>query len=168
MRDATRVMLAESVGFDATQAANAEIALFNWTVLAASERRVAKFWSNMRFVSLYAAKARSVLSNLDQRGYVGNADLIGRVRSGEVKPEELASLSPEHMYPARWRADMELKHLRDNYIMTARPAAMTEQYKCPRCKERKCSYYEQQTRSCDEPASIFLTCTHCSHGWRIG
>ena len=44
--------------------------------------------------------------------------------------------------------------------------AMTDQFKCGRCKQRKCTYYELQTRSADEPATIFVTCLDCGKNWK--
>ena len=44
--------------------------------------------------------------------------------------------------------------------------AMTDQFKCGRCKSRKCIYYELQTRSADEGMTIFITCLNCGNRWR--
>ena len=44
--------------------------------------------------------------------------------------------------------------------------SMTDQFKCARCKQRKCTYYELQTRSADEGMTIFITCIICGHRWR--
>ena len=40
--------------------------------------------------------------------------------------------------------------------------------KCSKCGSKKTFQFSLQTRSCDEPATIFLTCASCSHRWRIG
>ena len=37
-----------------------------------------------------------------------------------------------------------------------KPESMTDRYKCRKCGSRKCSYYEMQTRSADEPMTQFL------------
>lgn len=41
-----------------------------------------------------------------------------------------------------------------------RPTAETP---CPKCAHPKAYYYEQQTRSADEPATLFLRCVECAH-----
>jgi DNA-directed RNA polymerase subunit M/transcription elongation factor TFIIS len=51
---------------------------------------------------------------------------------------------------------------RDEYIHNAKPAAMTNQFKCGRCKKNECSHHELQLRSCDEPATQFITCINCA------
>lgn len=44
--------------------------------------------------------------------------------------------------------------------------ATTDLYICRKCKERKCSYYELQTRSADEPMTKFIKCCNCGFEWR--
>lgn len=39
-------------------------------------------------------------------------------------------------------------------------------YQCPKCKKRHTSHYTMQTRSADEPETIFLSCLDCLHRWR--
>jgi len=40
--------------------------------------------------------------------------------------------------------------------------------KCSKCGSKKTFQFSLQVRSCDEPATIFLTCAVCNHRWRIG
>jgi len=37
---------------------------------------------------------------------------------------------------------------------------------CPLCSGTTAHYYQMQTRSADEPMTIFNTCTRCKHAWR--
>jgi len=43
--------------------------------------------------------------------------------------------------------------------------AMTDMYQCARCKSNKCSYYQQQILSADEPMTTFITCVTCGYKW---
>ncbi|CAM8973636.1 unnamed protein product [Rhodiola kirilowii] len=36
---------------------------------------------------------------------------------------------------------------------------------CPNCHHNRAAFYEQQTRSADEPATLFFTCLQCKHKW---
>ena len=160
--------LASLAGLDETTAKDMEIGVYNWSLEKADERRVAKSWRNIRFRAIYEAKARSVACNIDPVGYVGNTRLLSRMKDGEFKPHDIAFMNPENVHPDRWRLALDHKLQRDEYITNARPAAMTDQFKCGRCKNRECSYMELQTRSCDEPASIFVQCHCCGNRWRMG
>jgi transcription elongation factor S-II len=45
--------------------------------------------------------------------------------------------------------------------LSAKPThAATDIFKCGRCKQRKCTYYQMQTRSADEPMTTFGK-SHC-------
>ena len=61
---------------------------------------------------------------------------------------------------------MDEKYNRDKYLYEPKLEAMTDQFKCGRCKSRKCTYYEMQTRSADEGMTIFVTCINCGKRWK--
>jgi transcription elongation factor S-II len=44
--------------------------------------------------------------------------------------------------------------------------ATTNFYHCRKCKQNQCTFYEQQTRSADEPMTIFIKCCVCGFQWR--
>ncbi|KAK7258476.1 hypothetical protein RIF29_24055 [Crotalaria pallida] len=46
--------------------------------------------------------------------------------------------------------------------------APTTEAACPRCGHDKASFQQFQTRSADEPATIFYMCLKCKHSWREG
>ena len=37
---------------------------------------------------------------------------------------------------------------------------------CPKCGHTKAEYFQQQTRSADEPPTTFFRCLECNHRWR--
>ena len=167
-RARVRAAMRLKCGLGELEAADAEVGVFNWAVREADALRAPRSWASPRFVAVYAAKARSVLANLDRASYVGNAALADRVAAGEVKPHDVAFMTPQEAHPERWREVLELKVQRDEYAATVRPVAMTDQFRCKRCKKRECVSQELQLRSADEPATIIVTCISCSNTWRIG
>lgn len=38
--------------------------------------------------------------------------------------------------------------------------------KCPKCSNNEALFLELQTRSADEPMTIFYQCTKCKHDWK--
>ncbi|CAL5194974.1 unnamed protein product [Lathyrus oleraceus] len=48
--------------------------------------------------------------------------------------------------------------------------APTTEVPCPNCRHDKAAYKEVQTRSADEPATLFFKCLNvkCGHNWREG
>ena len=41
--------------------------------------------------------------------------------------------------------------------------ATSSNYKCPKCKEKKVTVTQKQTRAADEPATTFIECKSCGH-----
>jgi DNA-directed RNA polymerase subunit M len=37
---------------------------------------------------------------------------------------------------------------------------------CPKCSNKEAVWWMQQTRSTDEPPTLFFRCTKCRHSWR--
>ena len=167
-RDTMVRYLVQHAGLAEERARSVEVGVFNWALSKALERRVARNWRNPAFVLLYDAKARSVASNIDPESYVGNARLRARLHEAEFAPADLATMQPDHVFPERWREVVEAKVRRDEYITNAKTVAVTDQFRCGRCKRRECTYMELQTRSCDEPASLFIQCLACGNHWRLG
>jgi DNA-directed RNA polymerase subunit M/transcription elongation factor TFIIS len=143
-----------------------ERGIFNWTVDYCSSKGIVKNWRNAKFRSLYLSKARGIIANLSPTAYINNTRLLVRLLENEFAANELAYMKPENMFPEVWKNVIDLKMLRDQYC--EKPEAMTDQYRCGRCKKRECVYQEIQLRSADEPMSLFITCLNCGNRWRMG
>lgn len=155
-------------GMDEEHARDAEIGVCNWVLAYAGRTRIQKHWRNPRFAAVYAIKARSVICNLDPASYVCNHRLVTRITEGEFCPHDVAWMRPENVHPERWQRTLDLKTQQDHYLDNAKPAAMTDAFKCKRCSKRECSYTEMQLRSSDEPMTLFFTCLNCGDRWRKG
>lgn len=153
--------------FDDVNCTNLEIGIYNWCIEFAQKHKIVKNWKNPRFMNLYKDKARSVVANLDKNSYVGNERLLERLKEREFLPQELPFMSPEFVFPERWREIMDNKMRQDMLIIEEKPAAMTSEFKCGKCKKRECVYQELQVRSADEPMTLFITCLNCGNRWKI-
>ena len=75
-------------------------------------------------------------------------------------------MSHQEMAPDKWKTMIELKMKRDKSRLSTNIEASTDLFICKKCKSKKCTYYEMQVRSADEPATIFITCLDCGKNWR--
>lgn len=111
-------------------------------------------------------KYRSIMFNIrDEK----NPDLRKRVLLGEVKPERLVTMSPEEM--ASDERQRQIENIKEKALFECQrggeATATTDQFKCARCGQRKCTYYQMQTRSADEPMTTYVTCVNCSKRWKF-
>ena len=126
-------------------------------------------WENPKFTDLYMSKSRSVITNLDPKSYlnyVGQEKIIQRFFSGTLTPENLVNALPHELAPDRWKSMIEQRIHEAKISSKAFITSTTDLFKCGKCKQRKCTYYQMQTRSQDEPMTTFITCVNCGNKWR--
>jgi DNA-directed RNA polymerase subunit M/transcription elongation factor TFIIS len=114
---------------------------------------------------LYLSIARHLISNLKAGNYINNQKFIKHVNNGDIAPEEAVKMSPQEMHPDRWRVLLERKQA-DLDKLTKDPEATTDTFKCGRCRRNKCTYFERQDRSSDEPMTRHITCCYCGNYWK--
>ena len=54
----------------------------------------------------------------------------------------------------------------DKQKVNVKPQATTDEFWCSKCHKNRTTYYTLQTRSMDEPETIFITCINCNNKWR--
>jgi transcription elongation factor S-II len=98
----------------------------------------------------YRNKMRSLSLNLKDKN---NPQFRRKVVEGRVDATKLVDLTPAEMASEERLA--EIRTLEQQNMLVAQSAAEleaeTDAFKCGRCKQRKCRYYQKQTRSADEP-----------------
>jgi len=156
-----RTKLCEKIGDQyAKISSNLEKAIFNYAIKEATQKKIIKKWENPYFKQLYVDRLRSILNNLK------NTEILEQLRTEELKPQILAFMTHQEMNPERWSALIQQKIKRDASKFTTNIEASTDMFTCKKCKSKKCTYYELQTRSADEPATIFVTCLDCGKHWK--
>ena len=140
-------------------ATNLEKGIYNATLEEAQFKNIVKKWDNTGFVTLYLNRLRSIYFNLDET-------LIARIESKEIRPHEIAYMTHQDMRPNKWQALIELKKTRDDNKYSPKIEASTDNFTCYKCKSKKCTFYQLQTRSADEPMTTFVTCLDCSNRWK--
>ncbi|CAL8279673.1 unnamed protein product [Lota lota] len=114
----------------------------------------------------YKNRVRSRISNLKD---VKNPNLRRTVLCGSVSPERMASMSAEEM------ASDELREMRKNltkeavrdHQMATTGGTQTDLFTCGKCKGKRCTYTQVQTRSADEPMTTFVFCNDCGSRWKF-
>lgn len=139
---------------------NLEIGIFNYAIKESTKNKIIKKWENPLFVQIYKDRLYSIYTNLKKD------ELVKRIQTKELTPQIIAFMTHQEMDPSRWQLLIEKKMKRDSSKFDKKVQASTDMFTCRKCKSKKCTYYELQTRSADEPATIFVTCLDCGKNWR--
>ena len=141
-------------------AINLEKGVFNYSLKEATSKKLIKKWENPAFVQVYLDRLRTIYINLK------NEEILAMLKSKELLQQTFASMTHQEMNPNHWKLLIEQKIKRDATKFVTNIKASTDMFTCKKCKSKRCTYYELQTRSADEPATIFVTCLDCGKNWK--
>jgi DNA-directed RNA polymerase subunit M/transcription elongation factor TFIIS len=116
-------------------------------------------YSKTQYKRVYDYKVNEIIGNIKR-----NHDLISELHSNIKKPRFLAFMTPSQLCPKIWEELLEKKHMKEekeNNLPT------TDIYRCRKCEQRKCTVSFLQTRSIDEPMTIFVRCCNCYNTWTV-
>ena len=145
----------------ATNVQNMEKSIYNACLKDAGARTIVKKWDNPSFVQLYLDRLRSIYVNLQE-----STEFKERLLNKTILPQNVGAMTHQDMAPARWQKLIEEKKIRDENKYAPKLEASTDNFTCRKCKSKKCSYYQLQTRSADEPMTTFVTCIECGSRWK--
>lgn len=157
---------------------NLEKGIYNYTLETCTKMNIIKKWSNKYFVEIYKTKFRTIYNNLKTTSI---KDLI---TNKMIKPHMLAFMSHQEMLPEKWKElEEDIKIKRQNKYVPVLEAS-TNDYECMKCRDienkqariekrkvnrvqfTKCTHFQLQTRSADEPMTTFITCLNCGSKWK--
>ena len=109
---------------------------------------------------LYERKLISILKNLT------SDDVKTMLADKSFKSHDLAKKTHQELNAGKWEALLEAKKQKDENMYAPRVEASTDNFTCFKCKSKKCTYFQLQTRSADEPMTTFVTCIECGNRWK--
>ena len=139
--------------------------LYQTSIRVAEKEHIRASWANMSFVDVYSAISRRILGNLCPTSYVKNTTLWERFSAGEITFAQIANQNYYEMYPDVWQQMVDHQAKRERTQLEGDFSRATDKWMCNGCKMRKCTYYELQTRSADEPMTVFIQCLNCGKRW---
>jgi DNA-directed RNA polymerase subunit M/transcription elongation factor TFIIS len=107
-------------------------------------------------VMLYTIYTIKVLENLK------NDYVITNIKNGTWKPEDLAILDKDVLNPEKWQKLQDIR-LPKNVKKEKRKGVN----KCKKCGSWYTCFFQKQTRSADEPMTVFCSCEDCNFKWKF-
>ena len=142
-----------------------EKSIYNNTIKICRYRCIERSWDNKLFIEKYKSYYKKVYSNLVLNK---NADqVINKIKYGVWEPDKIVTMTPQDLYPEIYE-DIFLKNkkLMDKYSEEKKAQGSTI-FRCAKCRQNNCIYYQYQTRSADEPMTTFVTCLNCDNRWKF-
>ena len=147
-------------------ATNLEHFIYNEFIGWARRKEIPLNWSCARFRSLYTQRVMSVVFNINNPE---NSRVRDALRQGTLSLPKLVQSRPEELFPERWAEAFEsvaLARLKKE-AASIDPASVPDgAFECSKCKSKKTTYYQLQTRSADEPMTNFVNCLNCGKRWK--
>jgi transcription elongation factor S-II len=114
----------------------------------------------------YKQRVRSLYQNLRSRT---NAALRARVLASEIAPAALVTMTSEQLKSEERKAEdaRMMKENMDKAMVAQEEQSYSVHLQCGKCKQKKVTYTQAQTRSADEPMTTFCTCTNCGNRWKF-
>jgi DNA-directed RNA polymerase subunit M/transcription elongation factor TFIIS len=162
------IFLSDAANLTKDQINEFENEIYQATLEDAKKKHIFAHWDNKLFEEIYIQRQRKLFSNLHPSSPVGNKGLLERLKHKGIPLNTLARMSDIDLYPENWERLRELQDIREQKWLEGNTSRKTDLFKCGRCHGRECTYYELQTRSADEPMTIFITCLNkdCGKKWR--
>lgn len=142
------------------KAINLEKGIYNSSLELAEKKNIVKKWDNEGFINIYIQKLKNIYINLN------NKHVMELLKNHKFKIHELAFMTHYDYNPDKWKTLIEEKKIRDENKYTPKIEASTDDFTCGKCKSTKCTYYQLQTRSADEPMTTFVTCLDCGNRFK--
>jgi DNA-directed RNA polymerase subunit M/transcription elongation factor TFIIS len=166
LRQQVQGLIKSQLDLSETDQVDLDRGIYNATIQESKKRGIRCHWENPDFIEVYKGISRRCLINLNPKQYVGNGRLLDRLKDGEFPAHQVPFMSAREMYPEHWQqlADEQLK--RETTMLDGNPEEGSDMFKCKKCGKSRTRYWEMQTRSADEPMTIFIRCLNCGKEWR--
>tara|TARA_B100001996_G_C18496356_1_gene529687 strand:+ start:208 stop:672 length:465 start_codon:yes stop_codon:yes gene_type:complete len=115
----------------------------------------------------YMTKLKYIFEIINPDSCIYNKTVVNNIKKNKITPYELVNNNPWDIYIDHWKDIVEEQNKNDKIVIDKTPVFTTTQFTCSKCKNNECKTYSLQTRSADEPTTIFVNCIKCNNTWKM-
>lgn len=109
------------------------------------------------FDSIYLDKFNEIYNILNNKN---SKYLIDNIKANKIDAMKIAYMKPNELNPEKYNTILEKQNMETK---TKKDEATSSNHKCSKCGDNKCNVIQKQTRSADEPATLYVECKTCGH-----
>ena len=117
--------------------------------------------------TVYMDKLKYIFEIVNPKSTVYNKQILTNIKKNKITPYELIYNKPWELYTEHWKDIVEEQNKNDKIVIDKTAEFTTTQFTCSKCKNNECKTYSLQTRSADEPTTIFVNCIKCNNTWKM-
>ena len=143
---------------------NLEKCILNHAMDRAKEIGQEAAWDNHKYSNIYKQKFLSL-----QKSLRDNPKLKLQIVEKRLKTKDVIEMRPDELCPeGMYAKQVEIKIHKELRKQALTKEALNQEgfFKCGRCRSKKTTYYQLQTRSADEPMTTFVSCLNCGKNWK--
>jgi len=142
-----------------------EESIYNYTLCQSEIKGIEPNIDDKYFKRIYVNKIITLYNNIDKDSYVKNYNFLNRIYDKDFDISTIAFLTPQDIHKDHWKKYLDRQSANDEFLYSRTAGIRTSEYKCGRCKEKNCTYYQLQVRCSDEPMTTFINCLNCGNRW---
>jgi len=92
-----------------------------------------------------------------------NQNLLDSIVNNDIPIDKLPGYEPHKLDNKLWKVHIDKRKKNQE---TREMMATVNIFKCRKCGEKKCTTYQLQTASIDEPMTTYISCKVCGNSWK--
>jgi DNA-directed RNA polymerase subunit M/transcription elongation factor TFIIS len=138
-----------------------EKSIYNKTIKESRIKCIERSWDSVQFKWLYKKNYMKIIGNIN---YNKNSDFVlNKIKYNLWEPDKIISMKSEILYPEIWETLLLKSAKKMAMLGKENKEQGTDIFKCGKCKQNNCRYFQMQTRSADEPMTTFVNCLNCGN-----
>jgi len=115
----------------------------------------------------YIIKLKYLFELINPKSKIYKKSIVDKLKTKKLSYNNFIYYKPWELCSEQWKLIIEEQNKTDKIVMDKTPTFTTTKFTCSKCKNNECKTYSLQTRSADEPTTIFVNCIKCDNTWKM-